>query len=171
MKKQVEAEIQKLLDQDFIELVNSSPEWASPLVCVPKKNGNVRLCVDMRKANTEIIRNYYPIPTLDQFLYEVIGAKIFSKLDLAQGYHQIVLDEKSRDITTFSIPQGLFQHKRLIFGAKMRLRISRKLLKQISLMTLTVCSTLVVILLLTQRLKTNICNSFEKFLIKYEKKA
>ena len=40
MKKQVEAEIQKLLDQDFIELMNSSPEWASPLVCVPKKNGD-----------------------------------------------------------------------------------------------------------------------------------
>ena len=94
MKKQVEAEIQKLLDQDFIEPVNSSPEWVSPLVCVPKKNGDVRLCVDMRKANTAIIRNYYPIPTLDEILYEVNGAKIFSKLDLAQGYHQIVLDRK-----------------------------------------------------------------------------
>ena len=153
MKKQVEAEIQKLLDQDFIEPVNSSPEWVSPLVCVPKKNGDVRLCVDMRKANTAIIRNYYPIPTLDEILYEVNGAKIFSKLDLAQGYHQIVLDEKSRDITTFSTPQGLFRYKRLIFGAKMRLRISRKLLRQISLMTLTVCSTLVMILLPTQQLK------------------
>ena len=118
MKKQSKAEIQKLLDQDFIEPVNSSPEWVSPLVCVPKKNGDVRLCVDMRKANTAIIRNYYPIPTLDEILYEVNGAKIFSKLDLAQGYHQIVLDEKSRDITTFSTPQGLFRYKRLIFGAE-----------------------------------------------------
>ena len=118
MKKQSKAEIQKLLDQDFIEPVNSSPEWVSPLVCVPKKNGNVRLCVEMRKANTEIIRNYYPIPTLDEILYEVNGAKIFSKLDLAQGCHQIVLDEKSRDIATFSTPQGLFRYKHLIFGAK-----------------------------------------------------
>ena len=80
MKKQIEAEIQKLLDQDFIEPLNSSPEWVSPLVCVPKKNGDVRLCVDMRKANTAIIRNYYPIPTLDEILYEVNGAKIFSKI-------------------------------------------------------------------------------------------
>ena len=56
MKKQVEAEIQKLLDQDFIEPVNSLPEWIFPLVCVPKKNGNVHMCVDMRKANTAIIR-------------------------------------------------------------------------------------------------------------------
>ena len=118
MKKQVETEIQKLLDQNFIEPVNSSPEWVSSLICVPKRNGNVRLCVDTRRANTKIIRYYYPIPTLDEILYEVNGAKIFSKLDLAQGYHQIVLDKKSRDITTFSTPQGLFRYKRLIFGAK-----------------------------------------------------
>ena len=111
MKKQVAAEIRKLLDQDFIEPVTSSPEWVSPLVCVPKKNWDVRFCADMRKANTAIIRNYYPIPTLDEILYEVNGAKILSKLDLAQGYHQIVLGEKSRDITTFSTLQGLFRYK------------------------------------------------------------
>ena len=71
-----------------------------PFSFVPKRNGGVRLCVDMRKANTAIIRNYYPIPTLDEILYEVNGAKIFGKLDLVQGYHQLVLDEKSRDIRT-----------------------------------------------------------------------
>ena len=48
-----------------------------------KKNGDVHLRVDMHKTNTAIIRNYYPIPTLDEILYEVNGAKIFSKLDLA----------------------------------------------------------------------------------------
>ena len=72
----------------------------------------------MCKANTAIIRNCYPIPTLDEILYEVNGAKIFSKHDLVQGYHQILLDEKSRDITAFSTPQGLFWYKRLIFRAK-----------------------------------------------------
>ena len=117
MKKQVENEIQKLLEQEFIEPVTSSPKCLSPLVCVPKKNGDAWLCVVMGKAKTAIIRNYYPIPTLDEILYEINGAKIFSKLDLVQGYHQIVLDEKSRDITTFSTPQGLFRYKRLIFGA------------------------------------------------------
>ena len=118
MKKHVENEIQKLLVRYFINLVTSSPKWVSPSVCVPKKNGDIRLCVDMRKVNIAIIRNYYPIPTLDEILYLVIGAKIFSKLDLAQGYHRIVLDEKSRDIRTFSTPQGLFQYKRLISPAK-----------------------------------------------------
>ena len=96
--------------------MTSLPKRVPPLVFVPKKNGNVRLCVDM--PNTAIIKNYYPIPTLDETLCEVNGAKIFSKLDLVQGYHHIVLDKKSRDIITFSTPQGLFRYKRLIFGAK-----------------------------------------------------
>ena len=118
MKKQFGNKIQKLLEQDFIEPATSSPKWVSPLVCVPKKDADVRLCVDMRKANTVIIRNYYLTFTLDEILYEVNGAKIFSKFDLAQGYHQIVIDEKSRHITTSRIIQGLFRYKRLLFGAK-----------------------------------------------------
>ena len=59
------------LKMSLIEPVTSSPKWISPLVCVPKKNGDVRLCVDVRKANTAIIRNYYPILTLDEIRYEV----------------------------------------------------------------------------------------------------
>ena len=56
---------------------------------------DVRLCVDMSIANTAIIRNYYPTTILDEILYEVNGPEIFSRLNLGQGYHQIVLDEKS----------------------------------------------------------------------------
>ena len=121
MKKHVENKIQKLLVRyfsGFLKWETSSSKWVSPSVCVPKKNEDIRLCVDMRKVNIAIIRNYYPTPTLDKILSLVIGAKIFSKLDFAQGYHQIVLDEKSKDIRTFSTPQGLFQYKRLISPAK-----------------------------------------------------
>ena len=66
----------------LIEPVTSSPKWFSPLLCV-LKNGNVCLFAGILKANTSIIRNYYPIPTLDEILYVVNGAKILSKLDLA----------------------------------------------------------------------------------------
>ena len=107
-KRQVENEIQKLFEQNFIEPVTSSPKWVSLLVCVPKKNEDVHLCVDMRKANTAINKYYYPTPTLDKILYEVNGTKTFIEFDLAQGYHQIVLDENSRDIIIFSTLQGLF---------------------------------------------------------------
>ena len=81
-EKKVENEIQKLFEQDFIDLVTSSPEVLHPLICVWKNNGNVSLFVDMHKANATINRNYYPIPTLDEILYKVNGARIFSKLEL-----------------------------------------------------------------------------------------
>ena len=98
--------------------MTSSAKWVFPLVCVPKKNADVQQCVDMRKSNTAIIKNYYPIHTSDEILYEVNDVKIFSKRDLAQGYHQIILDETPRDNATLSTPQGLFRYKRLIFGNK-----------------------------------------------------
>ena len=129
MKKQVENEIQKLLVRYFINLVTSSSKWVSPSVCVPKKYGDVRLFVDMRKVNIAIIRNYYPIPTLDEILYLVIGATIFSKLDLAQGYHQIVLDEKNQEILELLVLlKGCFNINVYFLLPKMRLKVYRKLL-------------------------------------------
>ena len=81
-EKKVENEIQRLFEQEFIDLVTSSPKWVSPLVSVRKNNGNVRLFVDMQKANAAVNRNYDPTPTLDEILYNVNSARIFSKLDL-----------------------------------------------------------------------------------------
>ena len=82
----------------------------------PKKDGTVRICVDMRKANQAIKRVRYLIPTVEEISQELNGAKFFSKLDLAQAYHQLELDESSRFITTFSTHVGLYRYKRLNFG-------------------------------------------------------
>ena len=70
----------------------------------------------MRKANKAIKRVRYLIPTVDEISQELNGAKFFSKLDLAQAYHQLELDEKCRFITTFSTHIGLYRYKRLNFG-------------------------------------------------------
>ena len=70
---------------------------------------------DMRQANRAIIRRY-PIPTVDEVLHTVNGSKVFSKVDLKWGYHQLELSPKSREITTFATPDGLFRYKRLLFG-------------------------------------------------------
>ena len=88
----------------------------SPIVAVPKKDGGVRICIDMRFANEAIERIRHPIPTVDDISFALNGAKFFSKLDLLQAYHQIDLDESSRYITTFSTHIGLFRYKRLNFG-------------------------------------------------------
>ena len=71
------------------------------MIVVPKPNGDIRLCVDMRQANKAIIRERHPIPTVDEILYNMNGSEVFSKLDMKYGYHQIELEEDSREITTF----------------------------------------------------------------------
>ena len=103
---------------DLIEDVEpGKATWISPMVVVPKPNGDVRVCIDMRLANTVIIRDKYPIPTLDELCQDMHGSVIFSKLDLRMGYHQLELDEESRNITTFMTHAGLKRWKVLIMGA------------------------------------------------------
>ncbi|XP_063965770.1 uncharacterized protein K02A2.6-like [Lytechinus pictus] len=116
LRSKVEEKLQELLEKDIIEPVTGPTSWASPLVVVPKPNGEVRVCVDMRRANQAVIRERHPIPTLDETLESLNGAAIFSKLDLKWGYHQVELDEESRDITTFVTHKGVMRYKRLIFG-------------------------------------------------------
>ncbi|KAL9988412.1 hypothetical protein ACROYT_G002850 [Oculina patagonica] len=70
----------------------------------------------MREANKAITRERHLMPTLDEVVHDLNGAKVFSKLDLNQGYHQLVLHPDSRHITTFSTHLGLFRYKRLSFG-------------------------------------------------------
>ena len=118
----IRADIQRALEeleqQDIIERVpeNQPTPWVSPIVAVPKKDGGVRICVDMRLANEAIKRVRHPIPTVDDVSFELNGAQYFSKLDLSQAYHQLELEEASRYITTFSTHIGLFRYKPLNYG-------------------------------------------------------
>ena len=114
LRGKVEAKLDELVSADIIEPVEGPTPWVSPVVIVPKSGGDIRLCVDMRKANEAIIRERHPIPTVDEILYNVNGSKVFSKLDLKWGFHQIELEEESRNITTFVTHKGLFRYKRLI---------------------------------------------------------
>lgn len=77
---------------------------------------DIRMCLDMRRANAAIIRERYPIPTVDELLQGMNGSVTFSKLDLKWGYHQLELTPKSRGIATFAVHTGSFRYKRLIFG-------------------------------------------------------
>ncbi len=118
LRDKVEQEIERLLDEDIIEKVHGDPTpWVSPIVVAPKKDSeSVRVCVDMRKANQAIIRERHQMPTVEELTSDLNGAKIFSKIDLTSGYHQLKLTTESRSITTFNTHVGLFRYKRLNFG-------------------------------------------------------
>ena len=116
LRKQVAKELKKLEQDGIIEDVKGPTPWISPLVIVPKPNGTVRLCVDMRRANQAIQRERHANPTVDDVIHSLNGATMFSKIDLKSGYHQIKLSEESRFITAFSTPKGVKQFTRLNFG-------------------------------------------------------
>ena len=109
LRAKVDEKLDELLAKDIIEEVSHNPtEW--PLVVVPKTDGDVRICVDMRRANSAIERERHPIPTIEEVLYDLTGSTVFSKLDLKWGFHQVELDERSRGITTFVTHRGLYRY-------------------------------------------------------------
>ena len=102
LREKVDAKLDELLELDIIEEVPEGPSgWISPLVVVPKSDGDVRVCVDMRRANEAIVRERHPIPTVEELLHDLNGSTVFSKIDLKWGFHQILLSEESCHITTF----------------------------------------------------------------------
>ena len=118
IRDKVDAELDRLMKEDIIEKVNSPTKWVSRIVTPPKpkKPDQIRICVDMREANQCVLRTRHVTPTIDELIADLNGATVMSKIDLRSGYHQLELDPKSRDITTFSTHSGLFRYKRLIFG-------------------------------------------------------
>lgn len=116
LEEKVEKALQELLDLDIIETVNGPSKWISPIVPVLKSNGDVRICVDMRRANQAISRENHPLPTMDTLLSQLREANLFSRLDIKNAFHQLEISENSRHITTFISKKGLLRYKRLMFG-------------------------------------------------------
>ena len=112
----VETELQRMLQLGVIERVNQPTEWCSGMVVVPKPNGNVRICVDLTKLNTSVLRERHILPSVEQALAQIGGARFFTKLDANSGFWQVELSHDSSLLTTFITPFGRFCFKRLPFG-------------------------------------------------------
>ena len=90
--------------------------WCVGMVVVPKPNGTVRICVDLKPLNESVIRVVHPIPKVDKTLAQLAGATVFSKVDANSGFWQISLAKESKPLTTFLIPEGRFYFNNLPFG-------------------------------------------------------
>lgn len=88
LEKQVDKKLDELLSQGVIEKVNEPSKWVSPVVVVPKGE-DVRICVDMRRANEAVERENHPLPTIEDFLPDLAKAKVFSRLDVENAFHQV----------------------------------------------------------------------------------
>ena len=109
----IQNQFTEMLNNDII--VTSSSPWAAPVVMIPKKNGQIRFCIDYRRLNAATVRDVYPLPRIDDFLDRLGGAKVFSSLDLKSGYWQVPMSSDSRRKTAFITPDGLYECKRLPF--------------------------------------------------------
>ena len=113
-QKAMEEEVKFLLENGLAE--DSSSEWASPCLMVPKPDGTFRMCTDYRKLNNVTVKDSYPMPRIDDIVDQVANAKYLSKIDLLKGFYQIQLDESSRDYAAFVTPKGLYNYTVMPFG-------------------------------------------------------
>lgn len=114
LRHEVEQELRRLEGQGVIE--KSSSPWSSPLIAVRKKCGNLRICVDFRSLNDLTKKDSFPLPNLIDALSNLQAVKYFSTFDLMQGFHQIEMDEASKEYTAFSTGDSHWQWVRMPFG-------------------------------------------------------
>ena len=114
--KPVKEELERMEAPGVISKVQEPTEWCAGMVPVPKKNGTVRICVDLTHLNQCVQRERYPLRAVEQVLAQLTGAQLFSKLDANSGFWQIPLAPESSLLTTFITPFGRYCFHRLPFG-------------------------------------------------------
>jgi hypothetical protein len=111
---ELKKQLQELLDKGFIR--PSTSLWGCPALFVMKKDESLRMCVDYRPLNAVTIKNKYPLPCIDVLFDQLVGAKVFSKIDLRSGYHQIKIRTSDISKTAFSTRYGLYEFLVMSFG-------------------------------------------------------
>jgi len=111
---ELKTQLKELLDKGFISPCSS--EWGCPVLFVKKKDQSLRMCVDYPPLNAVTIKNKYPLPLIDILFYQLSKAKVFSKIDLRSGYHQIKIRPQDIPKTAFSTRYGLYEYLIMSFG-------------------------------------------------------
>lgn len=117
LREQAGKRLAELESQGVITPVSKS-DWATPLVVVPKKQGDqIRLCGDYKITVNPVLKvDHYPLPQPEELFTAICGGKVFCVLDLSSAYQQMVLSEESRHILTVNTHKGLCRYNRLPYG-------------------------------------------------------
>jgi hypothetical protein len=111
---ELKKQLQELLDKGFIR--PSTSPWGCPALFVKKKDESLRLCVDYRPLNAVTIKNKYLLPRIDVLFDQLVGSKVFTKIDFRSGYHQIKIRASDIPKTAFSTRYGLYEYLVMSFG-------------------------------------------------------
>ncbi|WVZ81128.1 LOW QUALITY PROTEIN: hypothetical protein U9M48_028544 [Paspalum notatum var. saurae] len=112
--KELKTQLQEQLDKGFI--CPSSSPWGCPALFVEKDQGGKRLCVDYRPLNAVTVKNKYPLLHIDILFDQLVGARVFSKIDLRSGYYQIKIKDEDIPKTAFSTRYGFYEYLVMSFG-------------------------------------------------------
>lgn len=113
-KDEIEQQVAELLKNGMIQ-ASTSP-FASPVLLVRKKNGEWRFCVDYRRLNAYTVKDKFPLPVIDEFMDELVGAKWFTSLYMRSGFHQIRMKEADQHKSAFQTHHGYFEYKVIPYG-------------------------------------------------------
>lgn len=116
LRPKVANELEQMEKEGVISKDSEPTSWCAGLVVVPKKSGNIHLCVDLKPLNRSILREVHPLPKVDETLAQLAGARVFSKLDVNSGFWQIPLSQSSCLLTTLIMPMGRYCFNKLPFG-------------------------------------------------------
>jgi hypothetical protein len=111
---ELKVQLNELMDKGFIRL--SSSPWGCPALFVKKKDQSLRLSVDYRPLNAVTIKNKYLLSRINILFDQLAGAKVFSKINLCSGYHQIKICPEDIPKTIFSTSYGLYEYLIMSFG-------------------------------------------------------
>lgn len=112
--KELKEQLQELLEKRFIR--PSVSPWGAPVLVVKKKDGTMRMCIDYRQLNKVTIKNKYHLPRIDDLFDQLQGARVFSKIDLRSGYHQLKILDSDMLKMAFRTRYGHYEFLVMFFG-------------------------------------------------------
>ena len=112
--QELRVQLQDLLDKGFIR--PSTSPWGAPVLFAKKKDKTLRLCIDYRQLNRVMIKNRYPLPRINDLFNQLIGARVYSKIDLRTSYHQLRVRDTDIPKIAFRARYGHFAFTVMPFG-------------------------------------------------------
>ena len=112
--KELKVQMEDLVNKGFVRL--STSPWGAPVLFLKKNDGSLRLCINYRELNKVTIRNQYPLPRIDDLFDQLQGVRVFSKIDLRLGYHQLKIQLEDVPKTAFRTQYGHYEFLVMPFG-------------------------------------------------------
>ena len=112
--KELKVKMEEFFSKGFVK--TSTSPWGAPVFFVKNKDGSLSFCIDYRQLNKVTIRNQYPLPRIDDLFDQLQGAKVFSKIDLRSGYHQLKVHREDVSKTAFRNGYGHYEFLVMPFG-------------------------------------------------------